>query len=178
MIKILLIITALASLQACTTPAIVTKADESTATKAKGFEVDKDRAKIYFVSGKVVENMFNMKHSYSSDFIIDGNIVGSKNKDDALVFDLKPGKYNFSWNVRSTDPIDKNAAPQVLAAILRGGDILILQGDYSLGGAGMFGLIGSMISPPKTWLIKAEKSEIQGKNIVLPQNCDLSLCLK
>jgi hypothetical protein len=47
-----------------------------------------------------------------------------------------------------------------------------------LGGAAMFGLIGGMISPPKTWLNRAEKSEVQGKTIVLPQTCEVQVCLK
>lgn len=89
--------------------------------------------------------MFNMKHQYPSDFIVDGKTIGSKNKEDALVFEVKPGKYDFYWNVRSTDPIDKKANPQVMPIILQGGDIVVLQGDYSLGGATMFGLIGAMV---------------------------------
>ena len=166
------------ALQACTTPAVVSKANADATQKAMSFEVSKDRAKVYFVNGKIIENMFNMKHQYPSDFIVDGKTIGSKNKEDALVFEVKPGKYDFSWNVRSTDPIDKNANPQVMPIILQGGEIVVLQGDYSLGGAAMFGLIGGMLSPPKTWLNKADRSEVQGKTIVLPQNCEVNVCLK
>jgi len=176
--KFILIILTCFGLQACTTPAIVSKADDATTQKAIAFEVSNDRAKVYFVNGKIVESMFNMKHQYPSDFIVDGKVIGSKNKEDALVFEVKPGKFNFSWNVRSTDPIDKNAAQQVMPVNLMPGEILVLRGDYSLGGAAMFGLIGGMVSPPKTWLIKAEKSEIQGKTIVLAQSCDINVCLK
>ena len=107
-----------------------------------------------------------------------GKIVGSKNKEDVLVFQVKPGKYDFSWNVRSTDPIDKNATPQVMSIILKRGEIVVLQGDYSLGGAAMFGLIGGMVSPPKTWLLRAERNEIQGKTVVLPQTCEPNVCIK
>lgn len=174
---LLLVLTCLA-LQACTTPAVVSKADADTTQKAMAFEVPNDRAKVYFVNGKVMENMFNMKHQYPSDFIVDGKTIGSKNKEDALVFEVKPGKYDFSWNVRSTDPIDKNATPQIMPIILKGGEVVVLQGDYSLGGAAMFGLIGGMVSPPKTWLNRAEKSEVNGKTIVLPQTCEVQVCLK
>jgi hypothetical protein len=176
--KFVLIVLTCLVLQACTTPAIVSKADDVTTQKAMAFEVSKDRAKVYFVNGKIVENMFNMKHQYPSDFLINGKTVGSKNKEDALVFEVKPGKFDFSWNVRSTDPIDKNALPQTMSINLTPGEILVLRGDYSLGGAAMFGLIGGMVSPPKTWLIKTEKSEISGKTIVLAQDCDANLCLK
>lgn len=176
--KYLVLIMMCFGLQACTTPAIVTKADAETAQKAMAFEVPNDRAKVYFVNGIIMGNMFKMKHQYPSDFIVDGKTIGSKNKEDVLVFELKPGKYDFSWNVRSTDPIDKNANPQVMSTILKGGEVVILQGDYSLGGAAMFGLIGGMVSPPKTWLSKADRSEVLGKSIVMPQTCEAQLCLK
>lgn len=176
--KYLIVIFSCLALQACTTPAVVSKADTDATQKAMSFEVSKDRAKVYFVNGKIIENMFNMKHQYPSDFIVDGKTIGSKNKEDALVFEVKPGRYDFSWNVRSTDPIDKKANPQVMPIILQGGEIVVLQGDYSLGGAAMFGLIGGMVSPPKTWLNKADRSEVQGKTIVLPQNCEVNVCLK
>jgi hypothetical protein len=175
--KILFIVLICLGLQACTTPAVVSKADDITTMKAMSFDVKTDRAKVYFVNGKILENMFNMKHQYPSDFMIDGKVIGSKNKDDALVFEVKPGKFNFSWNVRSTDLIDKNAVPQIMALNVMPGEILVLKGDYSMGG-GAFGLIGAMISSPKTWLIKTERAEIQGKNIVLPQSCDANVCLK
>jgi hypothetical protein len=177
-VKYLIFILVVIGLQGCTTPAVVSKADADMTQRAMAFEVEKDIAKVYFVNGKILENMFNMKHQYPSDFIVDGKTIGSKNKEDALVFKVKPGKYDFSWNVRSTDPIDKNANPQIMSVILQGGEILVLQGDYSLGGAAMFGLIGGMVSPPKTWLKRAERSEIQGKTIVMPQNCDVKVCLK
>jgi hypothetical protein len=76
------------------------------------------------------------------------------NKEDVMVFELKPGVYNFSWNVRSTDPIDKKSEPQIFEYRLGEGDIVVLRGDYDLGGAGSFGLIGSMFSPPKTEIKK------------------------
>jgi hypothetical protein len=176
--RCLIIILLCLGLQACTTPAVVSKADASESQKAMAFEVSNDSAKVYFVNGKVVENLFNMKHQYPSDFIVDGKIVGSKNKEDVLVFQVKPGKYDFSWNVRSTDPIDKNATPQVMSIILKRGEIVVLQGDYSLGGAAMFGLIGGMVSPPKTWLLRAERNEVQGKTVVLPQTCEPNVCIK
>ena len=78
----------------------------------------------------------------------------------------------------ATHEKDKNANPQIMSVILQGGEVLVLQGDYSLGGAAIFGLIGGMVSPPKTWLRRAERAEVQGKTIVLPQNCDVNVCLK
>ena len=68
--KFFLLMLACLGLQACTTPAIVSKADDATAHKAMSFEDSSDTAKIYFVNGKVVENIFNMKHQYPSDFSI------------------------------------------------------------------------------------------------------------
>lgn len=166
------------NLQACTTPAITLKADEDTIQKANNFSVQKDRAKVYFVNGKIISPIFDTSNQYPSDFIIDGKTVGSKNSKDVLVFEVKPGAYDFSWNVRSEDPIDKKTVPQVTKINLTEGEILILRGDFSLGGAAAFGLIGAMISAPKTYLVKSERSEVQGKNFVMPQSCAETICLK
>jgi hypothetical protein len=164
-------------IQGCTTPAIVMQADSQTVNRAMSFDVAPDRSRVYFISGRVVENMFNMSHRYPSDFILNGKVIGSKNKDDVMVFEVKPGPYDFSWNVRSTDLIDKNASPQIMSLILSPGEIIVLQGDYSMGGGAMFGLIGSMVSPPKTWLIRTDRSKALGRNVVLPQECQVNVCL-
>jgi hypothetical protein len=74
--KYLMLILVCLGLQACTTPAIVSKADADVTRKAMAYEVSNDRAKVYFVNGKILENMFNMKHHYPSDFIIDGKTIG------------------------------------------------------------------------------------------------------
>jgi hypothetical protein len=160
------------------TPAIVKTADSDTAQKAMTFEASADRAKVYFVNGIIVENWFKMKHQYPSDLLVDGALIGSKNKDDVLFFELKPGRYGFSWNVRSTDPIDKKTVPQVSSLHVGAGEVLVLQGDYSMGGAAVLGLIGSLLSPPTTTIKTADTAEVKGKTVVLPQSCPETLCLK
>ena len=54
--KYLIVIFSCLALQACTTPAVVSKADADATQKAMSFEVSKDRAKVYFVNGKIIEN--------------------------------------------------------------------------------------------------------------------------
>lgn len=164
-------------LSGCTTQAIVSKPDVDTTKRAASFEVGRDRSKVYFINGKMVGNLFNMKHKYPSDFIINGKIIGSMNKDDVMVMELRPGNYELSWNVRSTDLINKKSVPQLININIKGGEIIILQGDYSLGGASMFGLIGSMVSSPKAFLSKGDRPDIQGKNVVTPQYCVPSMFL-
>jgi hypothetical protein len=162
----------------CTTPAVVLKSDPETARKASAFEVKPDRAKVYFVSGKIVGNIFGMSHGYPSDLYVNSQLVGSKNKEDAMVFELNPGVYNFSWNVRSTDLIDKKTEPRQFETRLGAGDVVVLRGDWDPGAAHAFGLLGAMVSPPKTEIRRAERTEIANKSFVLPQSCDVKLCLK
>lgn len=165
-------------LTGCTTPAVVLKSDPETARKASAFEVKPDRAKVYFVSGKIVGNIFGMSHGYPSDLYVNSQLVGSKNKEDAMVFELNPGVYNFSWNVRSTDLIDKKTEPRQFETRLGAGDVVVLRGDWDPGAAHAFGLLGAMVSPPKTEIRRAERTEIANKSFVLPQSCDVKLCLK
>lgn len=164
-------------IQGCMTPAVVMQADSQVVGRAMSFDVSPDRARVYFISGIISENMFNMSHKYPSDFMLNGKLIGSKNKDDVMVFELRPGSYDFAWSVRSTDLIDKNSVPQTMSLILSPGEIVVLQGDYSMGGGAMFGLLGSMISPPKTWLVRADRSKALSKNVVVPQNCEVNVCL-
>jgi hypothetical protein len=164
-------------LTGCMTPAIVQTADDTTRTKALSFEVPPDRGRVYFVSGTVKENIFGMKHKYPSNFFVHGQNIGSKNPDDVMVFDLKPGQYEFRWSVRSTDPIDKNSSPEPYRAVITGGRSIVLRGDYSIGGA-MFGLVGGMVSPPKSFLVEGIRDDVMGKNVVVPQSCHAEICLK
>jgi hypothetical protein len=164
-------------LAGCMTPAIVQTADDNTRNKALSFEVPSDRGRVYFVSGTIKENIFGMKHKYPSNFFVHGQVIGSKNPEDVLVFDLKPGQYEFQWGVRSTDPIDKNSTPETYRAVISGGRSIVLRGDYSMGGA-MFGLVGSMVSPPKSFLVEAGRDDVIGKSVVVPQSCHPGICLK
>lgn len=165
------------ALTGCMTPAIVQSADDTTRLKALSFDVPPDRGRIYFVSGTIKENIFGMKHKYPSNFFVHGQNIGSKNPEDVMVFDLKPGQYEFHWVVRSTDPIDKNSTPETFRAVVTGGKVVVLRGDYSMGGA-MFGLVGSMVSPPKSFLVEVGRDEVMGKNVVIPQSCHSGICLR
>jgi hypothetical protein len=175
--KRLIIFVAALSMVACATPAVVLKSDPETARQASAFEVKADRAKVYFVSGKIVGNIFGMSHSYPSDLYVNSQLVGSKNKEDVMVFELAPGIYNFSWNVRSTDPIDKKTEPRQFEKSLKAGEVVVLRGDWDPSGTAL-GLLGAMIAPPKTEIRQAERSEISNKSFVLPQSCNVKLCLK
>lgn len=166
------------ALAGCMTAAQVQTANPEKAREALSLIVSSDRAKVYFVNGKQLPSMWNMKHQYPSDVYVNEVLVGSMNKENVLVLELKPGTYNFHWNVRSTDPIDKKAEPQRFTINLIPGQILVLRGDYDLGAAGTFGLLGSFISAPKTSIAGVSNSEIEGKVVVVPQSCPASLCLQ
>ena len=160
----------------CTTPAVVSKADANFENRAKSFQVEPTKSKVYFVNGNIVPSMFNSAHAYPSDFLINDTVIGSMNKDNVLVVDLMPGSYEFHWMPRSTDLIDKKSVPKKANLQVNGGQILVMRGDYSLGGAAYFGLIGSMVSPPTTSIVIGTKDDIKNKIVVSPQNCNPSIC--
>jgi hypothetical protein len=164
------------SLIACTTPAVVQKADSDVENKAKSFQVDSNKSKIYFINGKMTSGLFNPTHSYPSDLAINDIVIGSMNKENVLVVDLLPGTYEFYWLPRSTDMIDKKSVPQKTKLKVDAGQVLVLQGDYSMGGAAYFGLLGSMVSPPTTSIVVASREDIKNKVVVSPQNCKPSIC--
>ncbi len=175
MIRTFLIATIASLLLGCTTPAKVVTASNTVAENAKNFRVKNEKAKIYFVNGKLVGNIFGVNHKYPSDFYINSQLIGSMNHTDAMVFEIDPGNYTFSWNVRSTDPIDKKCEPQPFEMRVAAGDVLVLRGDYDLAGASSFGLIGSLISPPKSELKRDSRKAVEGKQFVEPQQCG-TLC--
>ncbi len=163
---------------ACATPASVLQADAETTRKASQFSTTDDRGKIYFVNGKMIGNIFGLGHKYPADLYVNAQLIGSMNKDDALVFEVRPGEYQFHWNARTTDPIDQKALQQQRLVRVNGGDVVILQGDFDPGGAAMFGLVGALVAPPKTSILPSSRSEVNGKSFVLPQSCPSSICVR
>ena len=176
-------------LSGCTTPAMVKKADNVTADKAVSFEVTKKRSKVYIIAGVLRDALWKIKHEAPSDIYVNGKKIGSKNGRDVMVFELEPGKYDFSWQSRGED-IGKKAISHILKKTLLGGEITVLQQDYSQGGAGhgaAGGILGVLVgayvgAPPGLWFVEgdtdAAKSAINGGNIVVPQFCKPTLCLK
>jgi hypothetical protein len=107
--KKIVLICAVFQLFGCATPAVVQKADPESERKAKAFQVDSNKSKIYFVNGLMTSGFVNPTHSYPSDVIVNEILIGSMNKENVMVIDVAPGSYNFSWMPRSTDPIDQKA---------------------------------------------------------------------
>jgi hypothetical protein len=165
-------------LAACTTPAIVKQADPSVATAAKNFRGEPDRAKVYFVNGKIVGNIFGMSHRYPKDIFVNGRLIGSMNPENVMVTDLSPGEYRFAWNVRSTDIIDKKTESQDALVRVGAGDVVVMVSEYDMGGAAMFGLLGSLMSPPKAQFRRGTPADVPAdKTVVAPQSCPQDICL-
>jgi hypothetical protein len=177
-IVISIVFLAVVELCACTTPAVAIRADSDTTKRAAQFLTSGDRAKVYFVNGKMIGNVFGLNHKYPSDLYVNSQLIGSMNKDDALVFELWPGTYQFHWSVRSTDPIEQKATAQSQLIQLKGGDVVVLLGEYDLGGSAMFGLVGALVAPPKTSILPGERLAVNGKSFVIPQSCPTSVCAR
>ena len=162
----------------CATPAVVQRVDAEVEKKAKLFQVEQNKSKIYFLNGKMTSGFINPIHSYPSDILVNDVFIGSMNKENVMVIDVAPGSYDISWMPRSTDPIDKKAIQNKLKINAQAGQAVILQGDYSMGGAAGFGYLGAMVSPPATSVTLSNKDEVASKVVVHPQNCAPTICIK
>ena len=161
----------------CTIKANVVKHDEQSTATAKNFTADEKLAKVYFLTTSK-DNLFKMKQGFSADLKVNGTIIGSINDDNVMYFKLQPGTYKFEWVMRSSDFIESRATSVELPYRVAGGDVVILRGKYNAGGAGGFGLIGALISPPKYELeISSERDLIKELDIAAPQSCPPTICV-
>jgi hypothetical protein len=161
----------------CTIKANVVKHDEQSTATAKNFTADEKLAKVYFLTTSK-DNLFKMKQGFSADLKVNGTIIGSINDDNVMYFKLQPGTYKFEWVMRSSDFIEARATSVELPYRVAGGDVVILRGKYNAGGAGGFGLIGALISPPKYELeISSERDLIKELDIAAPQSCPPTICV-
>ena len=176
--KKIVLICAVFQLFGCATPAVVQKADPESERKAKAFQVDSNKSKIYFVNGLMTSGFVNPTHSYPSDVILNEILIGSMNKENVMVIDVAPGSYNFSWMPRSTDPIDQKATQKKMTVNAHAGEAIVLRGDYSMGGAAGFGLLGAMVSSPVTSVTLGNRDDVASKVVVHPQSCPATICVK
>ena len=186
----LFIISALFVLSACATPVIVNKADRITTDKAASFQVTKERSKVYIISGIIRDHgLIKFQYKVPTDIYINGKKIGAKNGNDVMVIEFKPGNYDFSWKARSAAPnTDKS---HIFRKNLLAGEVTVLQQDFSPGGAGagaavgglLGGLVGGVLdgSPGNFFVevdINSAKSAISSGNVVVPQTCPSTVCLK
>ena len=169
--------TSLVFLAGCMSPAIVKQADMAVSAAAMSFRSQPDRARVYFVNGKISGNLFGISHRYPKDIFVNGKLIGSMNPENVMVTSMRPGEYRFAWNVRSTDIIDKKTESVDALIRIESGDIVVLVSEYDPGGAAMFGLIGAMMSSPKARFQLGTPADVGDKTVVSPQSCPRAFCL-
>ena len=115
---------------------------------------------------------------FSLILFINDKLIGSINKENVLVFDMKPGEYEFLWKNRTTDIAEQNSVPEKLLIKLEAGQSTVIRGNYHLtAGTMFFGLIGALISPPYTSIEITGREEVTNKIVVISKNCDLTICM-
>lgn len=172
----LVVMLTLVSMTGCSTPAHVLKVEIEKDPTITSFVAKPDSGRVYFTNGNIIGfNIFNHHplHTHSSDISINSVSVGSMNSNDVMVFDILPGNYKISWNVRSTDLILKKTQPTSFDFSIASGEVKVLKGDFD-NGAG--NLLGSLYNPPKTSVSESERKFFEGKNFVSPQTCPSSIC--
>lgn len=188
-IKIILTIFLSLSLQAFAEPAAVQNADADLANKATELTVETGKARIYFITGKDTSGIVTDKPPFksSSDLLVNDTVIGSINRENLLVADLKPGMYEFYWQPTDTIKSNSKIVPQKMKLNIESGQILVLQGDYHDGmsktkkiGSLFFGALGALAmglsSTPTSSLVVASEEDIKNKTLVTPTNCNPSIC--
>jgi hypothetical protein len=169
-IKSIAVITALLSLTGCAANVSVMQADQSNQQQALSFSTKANSAKVYFVGGKT-GNMIKTSMAGGAILFIDGIRIGQIDRNDVMVFDLKPKQYSFAWQYPSGD-----SQMQFLQRDVKAGDVIILEATWNTGGAGL-GLLGLMASPAKYEINETyDRSLVMGKRVVVPQSCPQTLC--
>jgi len=177
--KLLFSALSLILLVSCGTTANISRPSDAIQKNIAAFQVNPDRAKIYFHNGKIVGNIFGLSHKFSSDFFINSQVIGSMNDGDVMVFDLKPGTYNFGWSPRTTNFEYKNVKSIFREFKVSAGEVLIIRGDWELSGVAMFtGVVGQLLAPPKPFISNSDKSAVQKLQVVIPQSCPETTCIK
>lgn len=134
-----------------------------------------DVGRVYFFNGPMTGTgvFTDKKHSFPSALIVDGTVIGRINSTDVLVADLKPGNYEFMWRHAYAEDNSKSK-PMIFGVV--GGEVLILQATYNLGGVG-FGLMGSLLSPPSFELVSTnDRGGVEQLNFVKATSCPTDIC--
>jgi len=161
----------------CTTlpPIQTTSHSQEVINDINKFVPSKNSGRVYFLNGNVTGPAYSgdVIHSFPSALMIDGIIVGKKNKLDVMVLDVKPGKYDVMWNHAYAE--DTTKTKPIIINIVKG-DIVILRANYNLGGGGI-GLISALLASPSYELVYTRDiSGINGLNFVKASSCPDTIC--
>jgi len=138
--------------------------------RAERFLVSQGNAKVYLIGGKSGFGSPFDPTIPGAELIINNITVVKFGKNEVGVVDLPPGSYVFSWK-----DINNEGKPETLTKHLGAGEILILRADFKMGGGGLlFGPIGA--SATNKIIEISDRSAIDGKRLVLANNCPESIC--
>jgi hypothetical protein len=162
-------------LAGCATTIPTNKYSDVEREKLLQFSGNPNVARVFFLNGITSNQMVNLRHGFPSSLILNDVVIGSVNKGDVLVADLKPGNYVARWR----PPFEKDGASRFKAQNLnlQAGEVVIIRSIFNPGGTG-FGLIGAALSPPSLELdIGDDKSDISSLTVVKPTDCPQTLCV-
>lgn len=133
-----------------------------------------DRARIYVFTGTrdVINQYFRtrMAHSLPADIYVNDTKIGNVSSGEALVFDVRPGDYSFTWMIYNQKKgfLEEMEPAQVTA---EAGKIVLLSAELN-GYTFAFdrGVLTSLVNP-------GGKSLKDGVRVTRPATCPPSICL-
>ena len=174
-LKMCMAMIGISALTGCAAPLVTEKYADDQIDQFQKFQAPKNAARVYFLNGvSTGATLVTLRHGFPSVLIGNDVEIGAVNKSDVLVADIRPGNYQFLWkppaepDATKSKPLDVN---------LSAGDILILQGNFFLGGLG-FGLLGALAVPPRFELVATtDRNVIKELVFVKPTACPETVCV-
>jgi hypothetical protein len=133
-----------------------------------------DKARIYVFTGRsYVGNQFfttRRAHGMPADIFVDDTKIGTVSPREALVFDVRPGKYSFSWMIynqkrgflETMKPAEVNAT---------GGETLLLSAELE-------GFSFEFSTGVLTSLVDADRKRLLSDvKVTRPASCPSSICI-
>ena len=166
--KYLIIILLFLFVVGCATNFKTINANSQLATDAINFNIPKNTSRIYFLTGSCDAPLKKWDCAGAGGIFINSQYIGSLNKKDVMVVDIKPGKYEILWNYNKDYKLKSFGSKNIPMNInLKNGKFLILR--LSIVGGSTRGLLGAAMHPDKYVVdFTDNKSLITNKNVVVP----------
>ena len=156
-------------LSGCATNFVTIDADPQLTNDSINFNIPKNTSRIYFLTGSCDAPLKKWDCAGAGGIFINSQYIGSLNKKDVMVVDIKPGKHQILWNYNKDYKLKSLGAENIPANIeLDSGEFLIVRLSIIVG-TRRGGLLGSVLKPDRYEVeYTNNKSLVMNKNVVVP----------
>ena len=167
--KILGIVVLGLMLSGCATNFATINADSQLSNDSINFNIPKNTSRIYFLTGSCDAPLKKWDCEGAGGIFINSQYIGSLNKKDVMVVDIKPGKHEILWNYNKDYKLKSFGTKNIPANIkLDPGEFLIVRLSINVG-TRRGGLLGAALKPDRYEVEYTDnKYLVINKNVVVP----------